>query len=322
MHINFNAMDEDYPIPDMEKIIHKLHGASYFGKNDPSDAYYQIELDEEANDIGTIKTSQVLFKLCRLRQGLKNSSSVFQNSIKSTLKGIKGVAIFQDNALVHSTAKEQFDKRMLAVQSRLREKNYTFNKKKFNSKPVDLISFLGYSISKQGIAPDSKHVEKIKNAKAPTNNKQLESFVGLAKFYGKMIPNFVTKMLPLNNMRNTNFSWSKMQQKTFEDIEIELCADPLVQPYSLQKEATITTGGVFSQEGYPIIYVSRTLTSAEQILFKARAESTSNCVCGHKIEAIPSGKTIYPKRLKNLLAPCEDIPKTALTRKTRWAVAL
>ena len=126
VHINFNAMDEDYPIPDIEKIIHKLHGASYFGKNDPSDAYYQKELDEEANNICTIKTSHGLFKLCRLRQGLKNSSSIFQNSIKSTLKGIKGVAIFQDDVMVHSTAKEQFDKRMLAVQSRLREKNFTF----------------------------------------------------------------------------------------------------------------------------------------------------------------------------------------------------
>ena len=108
------------------------------------------------------------------------------------------------------------------------------------------------------------HVEKIKNSKAPTNNKQLESFVGLARFYGRMIPHFATKMLPLNNMRNSDFSWGKMQQKAFEDIRNELCANPLVQPYSLQKEATVATdasqkaiGGVLSQEGHPVIYVSR-----------------------------------------------------------------
>ena len=98
--------------------------------------------------------------------------------------------------------------------------------------------------------------------KAPTKNKQLESFVGLANFYGKMILDFATKMLPLNNMRNVDYSWSKMQLKAFEDIKIELCANPLVQPYSLQKEATVTTdssenaiGGVLSQEGQPVIYV-------------------------------------------------------------------
>ena len=49
------------------------------------------------------------------------------------------------------------------------------------------------------------------------------------------------------------------------------CANPLVQPYSLQKEATVTTdasekasGGVFWQEGHPVIYVSRKLTPVEQ----------------------------------------------------------
>ena len=41
-------------------------------------------------------------------------------------------------------------------------------------------------------------------------------------------------------MRNSDFSLGKMEQKAFEDIKIELCANPLVQPYSLQKEATVT----------------------------------------------------------------------------------
>ena len=152
--------------------------------------------------------------MCRLPQGLKNCSSIFQNCIESILKAIKGVVIFQDDVLLYGTTKEKFDKRMLAVKSRLREKNFTINEKKYNSKPVDSVSLLRYFISKVGIVPDPKHVEKIKITKAPTNNKQLESFVGLANFYGRMIPDFATKMTPLNNMRNSVFSWGKMQQKS------------------------------------------------------------------------------------------------------------
>ena len=41
-------MQEDYPIPDMETILLNLNGASYFDKIDLSDAYYQIEFDEDA----------------------------------------------------------------------------------------------------------------------------------------------------------------------------------------------------------------------------------------------------------------------------------
>ena len=157
----------------METIFHNLHGASYFGKIELSDAYYQIELDEEAKEICAINTSQGLFKMCRLPQGLKNSSSIIQNCIESTLKGIKGVVIFSKS----SSTRECLQSTVAYVRN-----IFTINEKKSNSKQVDSVSFLGYSISNEGIAPDTKHVEKIKNVKAPTNNKQLESFVGLANF--------------------------------------------------------------------------------------------------------------------------------------------
>ena len=129
VHINGKFMDEDYPIPDMETIFHNLHGTSYFGKIDLSDAYYQNEHDEEAKDICTIHTSQGLFKMRPLRQGLKNSSTLFQNCIESTLKGTKGVVIFQYDVLLYKSTKEQFDKRMLAFNSQLRKKNFDINEK-------------------------------------------------------------------------------------------------------------------------------------------------------------------------------------------------
>ena len=166
--------------------------------------------------------------MCRLPQGLKNSSSIFQNCIESTLKGIKGVVMFQDDVLVYGTTKDQYEKRMLAVRSRLREKNFSINEKKSTSKPVSSVSFLGYSVSKEGIAPDPKHVEKIRNAKLPSNMKQLESFVGLANFYGRMISDFANKMLPLNEIRKEEFRWDKEEQNAFENIKYELCANPLV----------------------------------------------------------------------------------------------
>ena len=55
-----------------------------------------------------------------------------------------------------------------------------------------------------------------------------------------MIPDFPTKMIPLNIKRNSDFSWGKLHQKTSEDIKNELCAKQLVQPNTLQKEATVT----------------------------------------------------------------------------------
>ena len=59
------VMAEDYSIPYTETISHNLHGASYFGKYDLSDAFYQFQLDEDAKEIYAINKWQGLFKRCR-----------------------------------------------------------------------------------------------------------------------------------------------------------------------------------------------------------------------------------------------------------------
>ena len=118
---------------------------------------------------------------------------------------------------------------MLAVKSELREENFNINEKKANSKPVSSEGSLGSSVSKEEIAPHLKHAEKIKNAKPPSNMKQLEFFVGLANFYGRMIPDFATTMLPRNKTRKEEFRWEKEEQNAFENIKSKLCASPLVQ---------------------------------------------------------------------------------------------
>ena len=71
-----------------------------------------------------------------------------------------------------------------------------------------------------------------------------------------------------------------MHQKAFEDMKPELCANPLVEPYNLEKEATVITdtsekaiGGVLSHEGHPFIYVSRNSTPAEQNYSKIEREA-------------------------------------------------
>ena len=99
-------------------------------------------------------------------------------------------------------------KRMLAVKSRQREKNLTINERKFNSKPVLCANFFDYSVSKEGIAPNPIHV-RIRNAKPPSNVKQLKSFLGLASFYGRMIPNFAAKMLSFTGIWKDNVGWEK-----------------------------------------------------------------------------------------------------------------
>ena len=296
------------------------------------DASYQIEVDEDAKEICTINTSQGLFTMFRLPQGLKNSSSIFQNCIESTLKGIKVMVIFQDDVLVYGTTKDQYEKRMLAVKSGLLEKNFTINEKKSNSKPVSSVSFLGYSVSKEGIAPDPKHVEKIK-CKTAINYETTRVLCRPSKFLWSNDTGFCNKNATPKRNSKRRFQMGKGRAKCFANIKNGLCANPLVQPNSLTKEATLTTdasekaiGGVLSQEGHPVIYVSRKLSQAEKNYSNIEREALAIVFVVTRLKKFLHGTMFIlqteHKPLKYLFAPDEEIPKAASARITSWAIAL
>ena len=163
--------------------------------------------------------------------------------------------------------------------------------------------------------------------------KQLESFLGLAYFYGQMTPDFATKRLPLNEIGNEEFRLEKEEQNVFENLKNELCANSHVQTYSLTKEATVTTdssekyiGGVLSQEGHPEIYVSRMLSQAEQNYSNIEREALRIVFVVTRLKQFLIGRRFTlqtdHKPLKYIFAPDEEIPKTASARITRWAIEL
>ena len=58
------------------------------------------------------------------------------------------------------------------------------------------IDYLGYIVSKDGIAPNTKKIESLTMYPEPTNQKELGSFLGLASYYRKFIRDFAEKSHP------------------------------------------------------------------------------------------------------------------------------
>ena len=103
---------------------------------------------------------------------------------------------------------------------------------------------------------------------------ELQSFLGLVNFFGRMIQNFAKMVAPLHQLRRsgTPFIWTSAHQKAFDCTLSQLAKPPLLQAYSLAEEATVATdasettiAGVLTQRGKPVMYVSRALTSRSAI---------------------------------------------------------
>ena len=62
------------------------------------------------------------------------------------------------------------------------------------------LDFLGHKVGKGEVAMEEEKLERIQDAPAPTTRKQVRSFLGLAGFYRKFIPNYAEITAPLTDL--------------------------------------------------------------------------------------------------------------------------
>jgi hypothetical protein len=66
------------------------------------------------------------------------------------------------------------------------------------------LSYLGHVVTSEGAKPDP---QKVKEFPTPRNTKDVKSFLGLAAYYRKFIPQFSKIAKPLNKLLKKNQKW-------------------------------------------------------------------------------------------------------------------
>jgi hypothetical protein len=333
-HLNDKICTETYPLPHFEEIFAGMDGAKFFAKIDLKSAYWQIELDEESQELSTINTTMGLYRVKRLQMGMKNAAAIFQKTMEQVLDGLNGVICYQDDLLVHAETERQLDERLREVKTRMLESGCTINVDKSTEKATSL-EFLGFLITERGIQPSDEHVSKLRNMKPPTTSAELETAVGLFNFFGRMIPHYAEKVKVLNDLKKMRpkFNWTALHQTAFDGILHDLTSPPIMKPYSLSKEATLTTdasghqiGACLTQEGNPVIFISRKLSKAEMNYSNIEREALAlvwgvqrlrHLLLGRKFSLVTDHKP-----LEILFGENQALPKTASARITRWAISL
>ncbi len=118
---------ERHICPTIEDITSVAAGSKIFSKIDLSRGYHQLELAEESRHITTFSTHAGLYRYKRLFFGVTSAAEIFQNIIQSILSDIDGVINASDDIHVVGRTREEHDRRLNQVLSRLREKNITIN---------------------------------------------------------------------------------------------------------------------------------------------------------------------------------------------------
>jgi hypothetical protein len=124
----------------------------------------------------------------------------------------KFVVVFIDDILIYSKNEEEHAHHLRIVLTRLREHQLyaKFSKCAFW---LEEIQFLGHVLSAKGIAVDPSKVKDILEWKPPTTVHQVRSFLGLAGYYHRFIPDFSKLVKPITSLLKK----AQARQKSYAD---------------------------------------------------------------------------------------------------------
>ena len=275
--LNEVTISDAYPLPRLDDAVEFLNGAKYLTTLDCAQGFHQVELEKESRPLTAFITGRGLYEFNKVPFGIKQGPACFQRLMNFVLSGLlfQSAMIYLDDILVAGKTFEEMLSRLETVFERLQQYNIKLKFKKCAFARRQL-PFLGYLLTSDGIRPDPSNVEKIKQAPAPKNVRDVRSFIGAASFYRKWIPGFSTIVKPITSLlrKGNRFQWSSLCKLAHQTILNKLTSAPILIYPNFDKPFVLCTdasqhgcGAVLAQsvEGReaPIAFFSRTFSKAE-----------------------------------------------------------
>ncbi|XP_075738789.1 uncharacterized protein K02A2.6 isoform X3 [Rhipicephalus microplus] len=176
--LNKALLREHYPMPTLEDIAPSISGAQYFTTLDAASGFWQIKLDKESSKICTMCTPYGRYRFLRMPFGISSAPEIFQRAMHRVLEGLEGVAVVMDDILVWGRSREQHDANLEHVLRRCREYKLKLNRKKCRFLQ-ESVRYLGHILTRDGLSLDPQRLEDILQVQTPSNQKELQTFLGM-----------------------------------------------------------------------------------------------------------------------------------------------
>lgn len=274
---NEAVIRERFPIPTIDEVMLEMDGSTVFSKLDLKMGYHQIELESESRKMTTFSTHRGLYRYKRLMFWISSAPEIYQNVIQQVLNGCEGVVNISDDILVHGRSMAEHNERLGKVLRVLIDRKLTLNRSKCQFR-MDRLVFTGHVLSRHGIGPDESKVAAICNATRPKDASEVRSFLGLATYCSRYIPDFETVAEPMRRFtrKNATFDWGEDQEKSFKQLKSRLSSSVVLAYYSKEAQTQVIAdaspvglGAVLVQKqkdgGYrPVYYAARSLSDVER----------------------------------------------------------
>ena len=99
------------------------------------------------------------------------------------------------------------------------------------------VPFLGHNLPEDGISIDPSKVQEVMDWKASTSVHGVQSFLGLAGYYRRFIPNFSKIAKPMTRLlqKDEKFSWTPECEAAFHTLRTLLTTAPILAQLDIEK---------------------------------------------------------------------------------------
>ena len=206
--LNKETKKDSYPLPRVDDLLDDLADAKWFSTIDLASGYWQVEVSPEDQEKTAFTTPHGLYQFKVMPFGLCNAPSTFQRLMELVLAGLRWdtcLAYLDDIIVFGRTFPEHLA---------------DFRKS---------VTFLGHKVSHEGISTDPEKTNSIRNWPIPTDTHELKSFLGLASYYRRFIPNFAEITAPMAQLtQKKEIVWTEECIRSFETIKKKLTNAPVL----------------------------------------------------------------------------------------------
>ena len=181
----------------------------------------------------------------------------------------------------------EHDEIVRKVIQRARDKNIRFNKGKVQFK-VSSVTYMGHVAGADGLSVDPAKVEALVGIPMPACKADLQRLLGMMRYLTLYISNESAITAPLRMLltQDVEWDWNHEHDDDVSQIRRALIQAPTLEYYNVHTPATIQCdasqhglGASLMQNGRPVTYVSRALTSTEKNYSQMRKRCWQYAFC-------------------------------------------
>ena len=203
--LNRAIQREHYPLPTIDEIATRLHGAKVFTVLDVRQGFWHVPLDEKSSLLTTFNTPFGRYRWKRMPFGISSAPEVFQHCMHEVIEGLQGIEVVADDFVAVGfgetleQATRNHDDHLESFLQRCEEKNLKLNDKKIKLRMQE-VPFIGHIATTDGLSVDPHKVQAIMEMPQPEDVAAVQRLLGLAQYLSKFLPHLSDITKPLREL--------------------------------------------------------------------------------------------------------------------------